>query len=165
MLGLCTPPAQEPPTAGQPAPDFRLLDAQGSAWRLQDFAGRWLVMYFYPKDDTPECTREACGFRDANEAFAKQDLQVLGVSVDSPSRHRRFIERHGLPFRLLSDPGAVVARRYGVRGRWFGWRYAKRRTFLIDPEGIIRHVWHKVDSRHHAREVLDVLASLKGECR
>ena len=163
MLGLCAPPILDSPEVGQPAPDFKLVDVRGAKWRLQDFAGRWLVVYFYPKDDTPGCTREACGFRDASEEFSKQGVQVIGISVDGASRHRRFIAGHGLPFLLLSDPGAKVAGRYGAHGRLLGWRYAKRWTFLIDPEGIIRHIWRKVDTHRHARQVLDVLAGFMGE--
>ena len=162
MLGLSVPPTFDPPEEGQPAPDFRLLDARGSERQLREFAGRWLVLYFYPKDDTPGCTREACSFRDGMDEFLRREVHVIGISADAPSQHQQFIGRHGLPFPLLSDPRAVVAGRYGARGGLPGIRFAKRQTFLIDPEGIIRHVWRKVNWNGHAKQVLNMLDSLRG---
>ena len=157
MLGLCSPLAAESLGPGSPAPDFRLHDADGAERALADFRGKWLVLYFYPKDDTPGCTTEACAFRDELEIIHKLDAQVVGVSVDDAESHRAFIAKYGLPFPLLSDPDGEVAARYGARGGLLGFVFARRHTFLIDPDGVIRRIWREVRPRDHAQEVIAAL--------
>jgi peroxiredoxin Q/BCP len=126
--------------AGERAPDFTLPDQTGAPVRLSDHVGkRVIVLYFYPKDETPGCTAEACGFRDRYEEFARAGAEVIGVSADSVDSHQRFAAHHRLPFTLLSDAGGAVARLYDVHrtlGLWPG-----RVTFVIDTEGVIRHVF------------------------
>ena len=161
MLGLSSPPTPDPLTAGAPAPGFTLTDENKAPHHLSDYVGKWLVLYFYPKDDTPGCVVEARGFRDEIEQFRERDVNIVGISIDDANHHRRFIDRLDLPFTLLSDPEARVAERYGARGGAFGIAYAKRQTFLIDPEGVIRHVWRTVPLNGHARDVIAVLDSLR----
>lgn len=149
---------------GDPAPDFSLLSGTGEQISLHDFLGTTVVLYFYPKDDTPSCTIEACGFRDASGPLAQAGAIVLGVSSDPPAAHQRFSRRYGLPFRLLSDQDGAVQRAYGVHrpilgrlpivGRLLG---PKRRTFLIDASGRIKALFPRVRADGHAREVLAVL--------
>ena len=157
MLGLCTPLAAESLEVGMPAPGFTLTDADRVPHHLSDYSGQWLVLYFYPKDDTPGCTTEACAFRDEIMLIHKLGAQVVGVSVDDADSHREFTDKYSLPFPLLSDPEGRVADRYGARGGLLGMVFAKRQTFLIDPEGIVRHLWRTVSPDKHAREVITVL--------
>ena len=162
MLGLCSPLAAEPLTVGMPAPGFTLPDATGTPHRLEDHAGHWLVLYFYPKDDTPGCTTEACSFRDELEIVHRLNAQVVGVSVDDPSSHQQFIEKYGLPFPLLSDTDGQVADQYGARGGFLGFVFAKRHTFLIDPKGVIQHIWRDVKPSEHTQEVIAALKGVQG---
>lgn len=134
----------------QPAPDFVLLDQDSSLRKLSDYRGNWVVVYFYPKDDTPGCTKEACGIRDDYTKFAQQKIVVLGISYDSPRSHRAFIKKYNLPFTLLSDGDKSVSELYAAKGLLF----ADRKTFLIDPEGIIRKIYNKVDVTSHSIEIL-----------
>lgn len=159
VLGLCAPLVAETLEVGMPAPDFALPDAHGVRHRLEDYSGQWLVLYFYPKDDTPGCTTEACAFRDELELIHKLDARVVGVSVDDAESHRAFMEKYDLPFPLLSDPEGRVAERYGAQGKWLGIVIAKRHTFLIGPDGAIRHIWREVRPESHAREVVAILES------
>ena len=161
LLGLCAPLAAETLGPGSPAPDFRLRDADGAERALADFRGKWLVLYFYPKDDTPGCTAEACAFRDELEIIHQLDARVVGVSVDDAESHRAFIAKYGLPFPLLSDPDGAVAERYGARGGLFGFVLARRHTFLIDPDGVIQRVWREVRPKDHAKEVIAALRGLR----
>jgi peroxiredoxin Q/BCP len=148
------------PREGQPAPDFRLLDGEG-VWRsLADFRGHWLVLYFYPRDHTPGCTREACALRDAWAGFAELGTVVLGVSLDNPARHADFSRRHRLPFPLLSDPGGQVALAYGALADWGVLRFARRYSFIIDPRGRVARVYTRVAPDRHAGELLADLESL-----
>ena len=142
------------PETGSQAPDFRLPDQQGRQHALGDYAGRWLVLYFYPKDDTPGCTREACAFRDGLAKLEAAGAKVAGISVDSPQSHQTFAAKYNLPFTLLADVDGKVARRYGVLMDWKLLRMAKRTTFLIDPAGRIHRIYKQVDPERHADEIL-----------
>ncbi len=154
----------------QPAPDFT-LHAVGSddvvkngQVHLRELNGRTIVLYFYPKDDTPGCTKEACSFRDANHEMQKRGIVVLGVSTDSVDSHNKFAEKYGLPFPLLSDTDTTVSQLYGVYGEknMYGKKYmgVNRETFLIDKDGIVRKIWHKVNPEEHANEVLETVEAL-----
>lgn len=129
--------------AGQKAPDFSLPDAQGKVHRLAEFAGRWLVVFFYPADFTSGCTTESCAFRDQYQAFKEAGAEVLGVSGDSSERHAAFAAEYRLPYALLSDPGAVMRHAYTVP-HVFG-RMSGRTTFVIDPAGVLRLVFDSRD--------------------
>lgn len=147
---------------GERAPDFELPSwPEGKPVRLSDFRGKWVVLYFYPKDMTSGCTKEACQFRDLHPQFEKVSAVVLGVSKDSLKSHQKFAEKYNLPFRLLSDENAGVAQAYGVwvEKSMYGRKYMgmERSTFLIDPEGIVRRVWRKVKVDGHADEVLKAI--------
>jgi peroxiredoxin Q/BCP len=136
------------PQPGEPAPDFDLPDAAGNHVSLAALRGRTIVVYFYPKDDTPGCTTEACSFRDAWQDLQAAGVVVLGVSADSSASHAKFARKYGLPFTLLADEGATVAQRYGVwvEKSLYGRQYMgmARTTFLIRPDGTIGHVWERV---------------------
>lgn len=146
---------------GSVAPDFVLEDDGGSPVRLSALAGRKVVLYFYPEDDTPGCTAQACGFRDNLPRFASEDAVILGVSPDPPESHARFREKYGLPFRLLSDPDHAVAERYGAWGKkqLFGNEYEGilRSTFVIGEDGRVLRVFRRVRVEEHAAEVLEAL--------
>ena len=146
---------------GDPAPDFRLPADSGNSVALGDYRGRKLVLYFYPRDDTPGCTTEAQAFRDALDEFDRADAAILGVSPDTPAKHDRFKAKHGLPFALGSDEDRSVAKAYGVwvEKRMYGRVYMgiERSTFLIDEEGRIARIWRKVRVKGHAQVVLDAL--------
>lgn len=145
-------------TPGDAAPDFQLLDDSGQ-WRcLRDGQGHWLILYFYPKDDTPGCTREACQFRDHYTALATRGALVWGISTDSPQRHARFRERYALPFPLLSDRDGTVSARYGALFRLGPIRFSRRHSFLIDPQGRIAKIYRQVNPATHAAELLAALA-------
>lgn len=158
--------ANESLTVGSAAPEFELDDQNEQLVRLRDFAGRWVVLYFYPKDDTPGCTTEACQFSEGIEAFADLDAVVLGVSPDSPASHAKFIAKHGLKVRLLSDPEHRVMERYGAWGekKMYGKTVqgVVRSTVLIDPQGRIAHHWANVKADGHAAAVRAKLAELRG---
>jgi len=150
------------PEAGRPAPDFELPDHEGKSTRLSQFRGQSVVLYFYPRDDTPGCTKEACAFRDDESAYQKAGAVVLGVSPDPPDSHARFRSKFGLPFPLLADVDKKVSRLYGVWGKkkmmgreYFG---VKRSTFVIGPDGVIRRVFEGVRPDGHSQEVLEALA-------
>ena len=147
---------------GKKAPDFKLKDQDGNERKLSDYKGKPLVLYFYPADDTPGCTKEACSFRDNFSTFRNQGIEVLGVSIDDEDSHTRFREKYNLPFTLLADPGKEVVNKYGVwvEKNMYGkkkWGTA-RKTFLIDEDGNIRHIFNKVKSEVHAQEVLDKMS-------
>ncbi len=157
------------PAPGDPAPDFTLPDDRGTVHRLSDRRGRWTVVYFYPKDDTPGCTTEACQFRDAETRFAEEDAEVWGISPDGARSHASFRAKFGLPFTLLSDEDHAVAERYGA------WQLKQaygreshgiqRSTFLVDPEGRIARAWPKVKADGHASEVLAALEAAGATAR
>jgi len=143
---------------GDLAPNFELLDDESQPRRLTEFAGRKLVLYFYPKDDTTGCTAEACGFRDNYAVFEKQGIQVVGISADSTKSHDSFKQKYGLPFVLLSDPEHQVCEAYGVWGtkKMYGREYQGilRTTFLIDEVGKIMKIYEQVKPTNHAQEIL-----------
>ena len=152
------------PAAGAPAPDFTLPDQNGNPISLAQLAGKKVVVYFYPKDDTPGCTVEACGFRDDWSAIEKTGAVVLGISPDDDRSHQKFIAKYGLPFTLLSDVNHQVAEKYGAWGEKnnYGKTYMGilRSTFLVDESGKLARVWPKVSVQGHSQEVL---AAIKGE--
>ncbi len=143
---------------GDAAPDFEARDAEGNAVRLSNLRGRKVVLYFYPKDDTPGCTKEACSFRDGFAEFKRRGIEVLGVSTDDEKSHRKFAEKYQLPFTLLADTDHSVADLYEVYGEkeFAGRKYmgVARKTFLVDEEGRISKVFDKVKVDEHAAEVL-----------
>ena len=145
---------------GAPAPEFELPDQDEQLHSLEDYRDQWVVLYFYPKDETPGCTTEACEFRDNIFAFRKLNAQILGVSLDDIESHKKFSENHGLPFPLLADPEGKTADAYGVKTKMMGWTVAKRQTFIVDPDGNIAKHYAKVDPDEHAAEVLADLATL-----
>jgi len=149
----------------QEAPDFALTDSEGRVVKLSDFRGSNVVLYFYPKDMTPGCTRQACGFRDYHGYYRDKNAVILGVSMDSDGSHRKFSEKYALPFRLLSDFDGRVARLYGAHERKIDsggmfWRI-KRITFFIDKSGVIAKIWDKVNADSHHRDVLEFLEKTK----
>lgn len=153
-----------PVTEGSPAPDFALPTHDGSTVRLSDYRGKTVVLYFYPKDDTPGCTTEACSFRDHWQVIEAAGAVVLGVSPDSPRSHERFAGKYGLPFPLLADEDHAVAELYGV---WtektnYGKKYMgiERSTFVIGPDGVVRKVFRKVKVAGHVEQVLEAVKAL-----
>jgi peroxiredoxin Q/BCP len=149
---------------GDPAPSLTLPSHDGTTVSLQDYLGKWVVLYFYPKDDTPGCTREACGFRDHHPALTQTGAIVLGVSTDPIRKHQAFAKKFSLPFPLLADVDRQVVEAYGVWGEktFMGRKYqgTHRITFLIGPDGRIRKIWTKVKPDTHADEVLAALQNL-----
>ena len=150
------------PEVGSQAPAFRLQDQTG-AWRsLADYKGQWVALYFYPKDDTPGCTTQACGFRDNIFAFKKEGAVILGVSVDDVASHKAFAAKHGLPFTVLADPDKTVTKSYGVLKTYMGvMEMARRDTFLIDPSGRIAKHYESVEPEGHSQIVLEDIKALK----
>lgn len=150
-----------PLAVGDPAPEFTLPDAEGNPISLSQLRGQRVVLYFYPRDNTPGCTREACGFRDAYADYQAHGIAILGVSADDAHSHQKFAQKLQLPFPLLVDEGAKVARAYGVYGpkKFMGKEYngIHRTTFVIDPEGKIEAVITKVKVETHAAELLKQL--------
>lgn len=141
------------------APDFSLPDQNGQTHSLKDYAGRWLVLYFYPKDETPGCTKEACNFRDQRDAIREAGkAEVVGISKDSVESHHRFAEHYSLNFTLLSDPDHRTIEAYGAWGGMFG---TKRHTVLIDPKGKIAKEYRGVDPATHAGEIIADLQALQ----
>lgn len=170
QLGEVTIMSDTPIKELQAAPDF-VLPAIGDeeivkdgTVKLSSLVNHPVVLYFYPKDDTPGCTVEACSFRDANHEMQKRGVIVLGVSTDDLASHQKFAEKYGLPFPLLADTDTTVSQLYGVwkEKNLYGKKYlgVSRETFLIDKEGIVRKAWHKVSAAEHAQEVLETIKSL-----
>ncbi len=143
---------------GSKAPDFTATNQNGQKVKLSDLKGKRVVLYFYPKDDTPGCTKEACSFRDADDEYTKKGIKVLGVSTDSESSHQKFISKFSLPFDLLADTDKNIVEKYGVWGEksMYGRKYmgTLRKTFLIDENGKIVKIFDKVKVDEHADEVL-----------
>jgi peroxiredoxin Q/BCP len=150
------------PKEGTTAPAFKTTDQNGESVSLKDLRGQKVVLYFYPKDDTPGCTKEACSFRDAYSKFKKQKITVLGVSPDKETAHQKFVTKYQLPFTLLADTDHSIAEAYGVWGekKFMGRTYmgVHRTTFLIDDKGKIKKVFEKVKPEDHASEVLEAFA-------
>ncbi|SHF82963.1 thioredoxin-dependent thiol peroxidase [Pedobacter caeni] len=146
---------------GQAAPDFTAADQDGNTVSLNQFKGKKVVLYFYPKDDTPGCTAEACDFRDNYQGLIAQGIVVLGVSVDDEKSHQKFATKHSLPFTLIADTDKKIVEAYGVWGEknMYGKKYmgTNRKTFLIDEEGKISHIINKVDTKNSTAQVLELL--------
>jgi len=147
---------------GDKAPNFAVPDANGKTVRLKDLRGQKVVLYFYPKDDTPGCTKEACSFRDSFAKFKKRGIEVLGVSLDNEKSHRKFATKYDLPFRLLADTDRAISESYGTYGekKFMGRTYMgnNRMTFLIDEKGKIKKIFSKVKPEDHAEEVLNAFS-------
>ena len=149
---------------GDQAPAFSLNNAAGETVKLSDFKGKTVVLFFYPKDDTPGCTKEACGFRDAHEETKKRNIEVIGVSPDGQASHQKFITKYSLPFTLLSDPAHEVMEKYGAWGEKN--MYGKtvqgtlRSTFIIDETGKIAHIFRKVKTDTHSEDVLAIIDAM-----
>jgi peroxiredoxin Q/BCP len=145
---------------GDKAPDFSSIDQNGKIISLKDYKGKKLVLYFYPKDDTPGCTAQACSLRDEYTSLKKKGIEIIGVSADNESKHQKFIDKYELPFRLLADTNQEVIKRYDVWGKkqFMGRVFdgLNRTTFLINEKGIIDHIIHQPDTKNHAEEVLTV---------
>ena len=140
---------------GQKAPDFTAPDQAGRTVSLADYRGRWLLLYFYPKDNTPGCTEEACQLRDREPDFSQLGASIIGVSADTVASHAKFADKYGLPFPLLADSGRQIAAAYEVKG------FIRRSSYLIDPEGKIAKAYERVKPALHAAEVVRDLAALK----
>ena len=145
------------PKLGDTAPDFKLIDQHGEFKKLSDFSGQWVVLYFYPKDDTPGCTKEACAFRDDLASLEKLGAKVVGISVDDSASHAKFATKYHLPFPLLADEDGKVAESYGALTDLLIVKIAKRYTFLIDPKGKISKAYLSVDTSKHSQEIVDAL--------
>lgn len=142
------------PTVGQVAPVFALPSQDGSRISLESFSGKWVVLYFYPKDMTAGCTIEAHNFQRDLPQYEARNAVILGVSMDTPDSHQKFCTKEGLTFRLLADPNHTVVDAYGSLGDFMGIKIASRNTFLIDPQGKIAQVWTKVNPSTHSAQVL-----------
>lgn len=148
---------------GQTAPEFKLIDQAGKTHRLSDYRQHWLVLYFYPKDDTPGCTREACNFRDDISALRALDVAVLGISLDNQRSHARFAEKYKLPFPLLSDSDGTAAKAYHAYWSFGPLKFSKRHTFIIDPEGRLVKIYHKIKPDGHSAQVIRDLKAFKNQ--
>ncbi len=158
------PPSIDRLPVGEEAPDFTAPTQDGTSLTLSDYRGQWVVLYFYPKDDTPGCTTQACTLRDGYRELQAAGLAVVGVSEDDVASHEAFADAHDLPFPLVADPDHEVLNAYGVYGErsMFGNTFmgTKRTTYLIDPEGVIRHVFKRPTTDAHTSEVLDAFERL-----
>ena len=159
VLWMLRPGAQR--LVGSAAPEFELADQNGQRHRLGDYAGRWLVLYFYPRDDTPGCTKEACRFRDDIGVLGELNAAVVGVSVDDTKSHAEFARKYELPFPLLSDPDGKTAVAYGSLLNLGVARFARRHTFIIAPDGRIAARFDTVDPARHIQEVAQSLRALQ----
>jgi len=154
LVGLLPVSSLFAATVGEPAPAFELPDQNGEAHALEDFRGKWLVVFFYPKADTPGCTTEACNFRDNIYAIRAAGAEVVGISVDSVAEQKKFADKYALPFTILSDSGGKTCEDYGVL-RSFGSReIANRESFLVDPDGIVVKHYEQVSPDNHTQEVI-----------
>jgi peroxiredoxin Q/BCP len=142
---------------GKPAPDFELPTDSGETVKLSSLRGRPVVLYFYPKDDTPGCTKQACGIRDSYDAFRERGAEVLGISADTQASHEKFRSKYQLPFTLLADPDRKVGEAYGVTKD--DSKYFERSTFVIDADGNVAKVMRRVDPEKHAGQVLEALSA------
>lgn len=158
IMGIAKGEDDMPLKVGDSAPDFQLKDETGEMHTLAEFRGKKVVLYFYPKDNTPGCTKEACSFRDGYSILQEAGIVILGVSFDSPESHRKFKDKYKLPFILLSDEKKEVAKAYDASGGILGSLMAKRYTYLIDELGKIVYIFKKVDVKNHAGEVLQAFS-------
>jgi peroxiredoxin Q/BCP len=153
--------AAETPAVGTSAPGFRLQDQAGKWHSLSDYRGKWVVLYFYPKDDTPGCTTQACEFRDNIFAYRDLGAVILGISVDDVASHKAFADKHSLPFTILADCDKAVTTAYGTLKEYVGIaKLARRDTFIIDPQGKIARHYQDVDPKGHSQKVLADLRQL-----
>lgn len=147
--------------AGDKAPAFTALDQQGNTVKLSNYKGKKLILYFYPKDDTPGCTKEACNFRDNYNLLKKKGIEVIGISIDSVKSHGKFVEKYELPFTLVADEEKQIVEAYGVWGekKFMGKTYmgTNRVTFIINENGIIEHIVTKVDTTNSTEQILELL--------
>ena len=149
------------PAVGSAAPEFKLQDQNGKWHELKDYRGKWVALYFYPKDQTPGCTAQACEFRDNIFAFRDANAQILGISVDDVESHKKFSEKHGLPFPILADATKETTKKYGVLKTYLGtMELAKRDTFLIDPQGKVVKHYADVDPKADSKNVLADIKAL-----
>ena len=155
----------EVPAVGTLAPAFSLNDQNGREVTLDDLRGKWLVLYFYPKNDTPGCTEEACSFRDDMAQLTALGAQVVGVSIAETASNADFAKKYHLPFPLLADKEGSVAKRYGAYADWMVIRYARRYTFLVDTQGKIAKTYLKVDTSKHSGEIIADLKQLSSSSR
>ena len=146
---------------GDKAPNFILNDQNNEAHQLSDYEGRWVILYFYPKDDTPGCTTQACDFRDAVKRIIASRSVVFGLSLDSVESHKRFSDKNNLPFSLLSDEEGVAAKSYNSLNNFMGYKSAKRNTFIINPQGFLSKIYLSVDPKTHSQMVLNDLSLLQ----
>ncbi len=153
--------AEDSLSIGSQAPDFTLTDQKGQSQTLSKMKGKWVVLYFYPKDETPGCVAEACSFRDNIVAIKAKNTVVWGVSVDNNESHADFSKNHQLPFTLLADPAGKVAKRYGSLRNLLLFKIAKRHSFIIDPEGKLAKVYRDVNPKAHVAEILHDLEKLQ----
>lgn len=147
------------------APEIKLPDQNGDIHKLSDYKGKWVLIYFYPKDDTPGCTTEACGIRDTFPKFGKLDAKVIGISTDSAAKHKKFADKYKLPFTLLADENKKIVEKYGVWAEksMYGRKYfgTLRTSFLVDPKGKIVRIYEQVKPAEHAAQVLSDLKELQ----
>ena len=160
-LALRSAPVYASPAVGEAAPSFELLDQNGKQQRLQDYRGQWVVLYFYPKDDTPGCTTEACQFRDDYYQIKALDAVVMGVSLDDVASHKEFSDKYHLPFPLLSDSEKTLAEAYGVLTGFGPLKFASRQSFIINPQGRIAKHYSRVRPKRHAGEIIQDLQNLR----
>jgi len=162
LLGLQSVQADEL-AVGSLAPKFTLIDQESKTHSLADYSGRWVILYFYPKDDTPGCTTEACNFRDNIYQFKAIGAAVVGISVDDVDSHKEFSEKYKLPFVILADPTGETADAYGVLRDWKLVQIASRQSFLVNPQGMIVKHYEDVDPDSHTQQVLTDLQALMAE--
>ena len=148
---------------GAQAPSFKLRDSTDQWVDLNSFKGKWLVIFFYPKDDTPGCTKEACNFRDNYSLIKSIGANIVGISLDGSTSHQKFSAKHGLPFMLLSDPNGTVTKAYGALFQFFCIRLAKRHSFIIDPSGLIRKEYRSVNPATHSDQIIKDLKFLQAQ--
>jgi len=145
----------------QTAPDFSLTDAHGKLHHLSDYQGQWILLYFYPKDNTPGCTKEACALQEDKQNFTQKKLQIIGISTDTSESHLKFSQKQNLEFTLLADTGGKVSALYGALFKLGPIKFSKRHSFIINPEGKIVKIYRKVSPSFHSQELLDDLADLQ----
>jgi len=143
------------------APDFKLNDESGNIISLDYFRGKWVVIFFYPKDDTPGCTNEVCNFRDDFSTIKSLGAHVIGISLDKTTSHQKFKEKYQLPFKLLSDPQGEVAKKYGALFKFMFIKFSRRHSFIIDPQGLIRKEYRSVNPTTHSIQIIDDLRILQ----
>lgn len=145
----------------QPAPSFSLFDQENKQHQLSDYQGQWCVIYFYPKDDTPGCTKQACNLRDDYTVLQSLNISILGISLDNSATHAYFADKYQLPFPLLADQNGQVASAYQALFTLGPFKLAKRHSFLIDPAGIIRAIFRQVNTSQHTKQILEVFQQLR----